>query len=344
MARLDARRIPAVLADPSAWSVILLYGEDQGLVQERTAALIGVVVGAPDPFRLAELPREAAVRPGALVAEVTAGSLTGGRRVVRVRDATDAMATPLKAALDAKGEALVIVEAGELKRRGKLLELVEGAVGACAIPCTPERGEALVATLRGLFAAEGVEVDPTALEWLAARMGEDRLQVRREVERLSLYAGRGGRLDEAALLASAGGEGTGPELDDALSAAMLGDVAGTDRATRAAFADGATPVGVLRAVLRHLVRLREASVAMEHGASASDAMSGLRPAVFGRAQGPFGQALRRWSPAMLTAAAQAALEAEERAKSGGTGRPVPDAALARQLLLILAARAATRRG
>jgi len=313
-------------------------------VQERSAALTAAVVGGPDPFRLAELPREAAMRPGALVAELTAGSLTGGRRVVRVRDATDAMAAPLKAALEAGGEALLIIEAGELKRRGKLLDLVEATAGACAMACAPERGEALVATLRALFAAEGVTVDAAGLEWMAARMGEDRLQVRREVERLSLYAGPGGRLDEAALQASAGGEGAGPELDDALSAAMLGDMAATDRATRAAFADGATPVGVLRSVLRHLVRLREAAVAMERGASASDAMSGLRPAVFGRAQGPFGQALRRWSPAMLAQAAQAALEAEERAKSGGTGRPVPDAALARQLLLVLAARAASRRG
>ncbi|WP_431282649.1 DNA polymerase III subunit delta [Humitalea sp. 24SJ18S-53] len=343
MARLDARRVAGVLADPAAWRLILLHGEDQGLVQERSAALIAAVIGDPDPFRFAELSREAAARPGALIAETTAGALTGGRRVVRVRDATDALAPALKAALAAPGEALILAEAGALKKRCKLLDLVEPAPDACAILCAPERGDTLVATLRRMFAAEGVEADAAALDWIAARAPDDRQAVRREVERLALYAGRGGVLDEAALLASSGGDGSGPDLDDALAAAMVGDVAGTDRAVAGAFADGAAPVAVLRAILRHLVRLREAAVAVERGASPSDAMAGLRPQVFGRGQAAFGQALRRWSPAMLAAAAQAALEAEERAKSGGTGRPpVPDAALARQLLMTLANRAAAR--
>ncbi len=344
MARLDARRVAGALADPSPWRLMLLYGEDQGLVQERSAAVIATVIDGDDPFRFAELPREAAARPGALVAEVLAGALTGGRRVVRVRDTTDALAPALKAALAAKGDALILAEAGDLKARGKLLELVEQAPDACAIACAPERGDALVATLRRLFQAEGVEADAAALEWVAARAGDDRLLVRREVERLSLYAGRGGRLDEAALLASVGGDASAPDLDDALAAAMTGDIAGTDRAVAGVFADGAAPVAVLRATLRHLVRLREAGLAIEAGASASDAMAGLRPRVFGRGQVAFGLALRRWSPTMLAAAAQAALEAEERDTRGGTGRPGPDAAVARQLLMTLAARAAARGG
>lgn len=343
MARLDARRVPGVLADPAPWRLILLHGEDQGLVQERSAALISAVLGGVDPFRFAELSREAAARPGALIAETTAGALTGGRRVVRVRDATDALAPALKAALAAPGDALILAEAGALKKRCKLLDLVEAAPDACGILCAPERGEALVATLRRMFTDEGVTVDAAALEWIAARAPDDRQAVRREVERLSLYAGRGGVLDEAALQASAGGDGSDPDLDDALAAAMIGDVAGTDRAVAGAFADGAAAVTVLRAVLRHLGRLREAAVAIERGSGPADAMAGLRPPVFGRGQVAFGQALRRWSPATLAAASQAALEAEERAKSGGTGRPpVPDAAMARQLLLTLAARAAAR--
>lgn len=344
MARLDARRIATALADPSPWRLILLYGEDQGLVQERSAAVTVTVMGGADPFRFAELPREAAARPGALVAEVTAGALTGGRRVVRVRDATDALAPALKAALAAKGDALILAEAGDLKARGKLLELVEQAPDACAIACAPERGDALVTTLRRLFATEGVEADDAALDWIAARAGDDRQSIRREVERLSLYAGRGGRLDEAALLASVGGDASAPDMDDALAAAMVGDVTGADRAVSGAFIDGAVPVAVLRAVLRHLARLREAALAMEAGASLADAMGGLRPRVFGRGQAAFGQALRLWSPAMLAAASQAALEAEERVKSGGTGRPIPDVALVRQLLMTLATRAAARGG
>ncbi len=334
MAKLDARRAAAVLGDPSGFRAVLLHGDDAGLVRERAEALVRAVLGGAmdDPFRLAELNREEAARPGLLAGEAAALAMTGGRRVVRLREATDAHATALKDALATPGEALILLEGGELGPRSKLRALAEAAPEAAVIACYRERGEELAASLGRMLREEGVQADPAALAWLAARLGEDRMQTRREVEKLALYAGPGGRVDEAAALAC-GPEGAAADLDQALMAASLGDAAAADRALAAAFAEGANPVQVLRAALRQVQRLHEAVVAGDAGV--------LRPPVFFRQKASFERAMRIWSPAALEAVGSALLEAEKRTKT--TAFRDADEEIARAALAAMARQAAARR-
>lgn len=335
MAKLDARRALAVLADPGGYRAVLLHGDDPGLVRERAEGLVRVVLGGrlDDPFRLVELSREEAARPGVLAGEIAALAMTGGRRLVRLREATDAHATALKEALATAGEALIVLEGGELASRSKLRAMAEAAAEVAVIACYRERGEELAATLGRLLRAEGVEADPSALAWLAARLGEDRLQTRREVEKLALYVGPGGRVDEEAALAC-GPEGAIADLDDAVTAATAGDAAGADRALSAALAEGANPVQVLRAALRHVQRLHQAAVA---GGDATV----LRPPVFFRHKATFERALRAWSPSALEAAGTALLEAEKRAKTSAFRDA--DSDIARAALAAIARQAAKRR-
>src|SRR4051794_40119581 len=98
--KLEARRVLAFLRDPGVCRVVLLHGEDAGLIRERAEALVRVVAGSlDDPFRVAELERDAWPQ---LPAEAASLSLTGGRRVVRVREATDAAAGVVGEALAGK--------------------------------------------------------------------------------------------------------------------------------------------------------------------------------------------------------------------------------------------------
>jgi DNA polymerase-3 subunit delta len=331
MAKLDARRAATVLADPGPFRAVLLHGDDAGLVRERAEALVRAVLGGrmDDPFRLAELTRDEASRPGALAGEAAALAMTGGRRVVRLREATDAHAGPLKDALAGPGEALIVLEGGELTARSKLRAMAEAATEAAVIACYRERPEELAGTLGRMLREEGVAADPGALAWLAGRLGEDRMQTRREVEKLALYVGAGGRVDEAAALAC-GPEGATADLDVALMAATAGEADAADRALGAAFAEGANPVAVLRAALRHLQRLHEAAVA---GGDASV----LRPPVFFRHKAAFDRALRIWSPAALEAAGAALLEAEKRTKT--TAFRDADVSIARAALAAIARQA-----
>lgn len=341
MAKLDARRIAGFLADPGAVRVVLVFGEDGGLVRERGDA-IARAVARDDPFCLVDVPREAAAKDaGLLAAEAATPALTGGRRLVRVRDATDGLANAAKAALAGAGPGVVLLEAGSLDgRKGLRAALEKAGPEAAVIACYAETGAALEGSITALLRDLGVSAEPSAVSWMAQRLGEDRLVMRRECEKLALYVGAGGRATEEDVLASLA-EGSSLDLDAALLAATEGDAARADAALEAAFAEGAAAVQVVRGALRHVQRLEAAALAVAKGAAVKDAVEGLRPIVFFKARPAFERALRLWTPEMLAAAGAALLEAERATKTTGT----PDEAVARAAVMGLAREAVrARRG
>ena len=335
--KLAAQRVAAFLRDPGNCRVVLLYGEDHGMIRDRAAGLVRLVAGSlDDPFLVAELGRETM---GQLADEAASLPLTGGRRVVRLREATDAATDQVAAILKGPAPALVILEAAGLATRSKLRSLVEAAPDGAAIGCYPEEGRALTETIRAGLAELGVTIDSDALAWLSDQLGADRVSTRGEIEKLALYVGANGRVDLDAAMACVG-DLAGLSLDDALFAATEGDVALADRALELAVAEGAAPVGMLRAGLMHLQRLHRVRLLVDDGQSPADAVKGARPPVFFRRVGAFTRAVEIWPSAALMAALAGLAEAERACKRTGA----PDQVLARNALLALARRAAASRG
>ncbi|MDB5316129.1 MAG: polymerase delta subunit [Rhodospirillales bacterium] len=338
MAKLDARRIAGFLAEPGDTRVVLLHGEDQGLVRERGAGLVQRVAEG-DAFRMVDVAREAAVKDaGLLAAEASTPALTGGRRIVRVRDATDGLTAAAKAACAGRGPGIVLLEAGELAGNKGLRLALEKHEAAAVIACYPETGAALESSVAACLTSLGARAEPAALAWLAARLGEDRMVMRRELEKLALYVGPGVAITEEDAASCIAG-GAALDMDEALLAASGGDVARADSALDAAFAEGANAVQLVRATLRHMQRLQAAADAVAGGASPGHALAGLRPPVFFKQRGAMERALRLWSPQSLAAAGAALLEAERRTKTTG----MPDVAVARNAVLGIARMAARRR-
>ena len=334
--KVEAGQVQRILRDPGSFRMILFYGDDLGLIRERANAVVTAVAGArDDPFRVVEL------EPGGgdrLAEEVAALSLTGGRRVVRVRDATDGLAAPMQAALAGSGEALAVLEAPNLASRSRLRALAERSSEVAAIGCYAEEGRSLVQTIESTLRELGVSARPDAVSWLAERLGADRMLTRRELEKLALYVGRDGVVDLDAAMHCVG-DLAGLSLEDALMAASSGAVAAADRALELALAEGAAPVAVVRSALLHMQRLQRGRLAMDDGCSASEAVRGMRPPVFFRRVAAMTAALELWPAVALAGACAALWEAELACKR--TGQPAE--LICRQAVLTLARRAASAR-
>ncbi len=332
--KLFPAQIQGFLRNPGAARVVLLFGDDAGMIRDRAEALVRGVAGSlDDPFLVAELSRE---QMRDLPNEAASQSLMGGRRVIRVRDVTDAAADAVQAVLKGSAPALVVLEGAGLPTRSKLRTMLEAAPDGTAIGCYPEEGRALEDTIRGTLQAAGVGIDPDALSWLSQQLGADRASTRAELEKLALYVGPGNRVDIDAARTCVG-DLAGLSLDDALFAATIGDVATADRALELAMAEGANPVQVLRAAMGHLQRLHRARLAMEQtGLSAADAVKSIRPPIFYQKVSAFTRALGLWPASALNAGLAALSEAERGCKRTGW----PDQALCRGALLTLARRSA----
>lgn len=334
--KIDARRIAAFLRDPGPFRAALLYGEDGGLIRERANQLTRAVAGSlDDPFRVVELARD---QIGDLAAEAASISLTGGRRVVRLREASESAAAFVQAFLAGAGPGFVVLEAASLPPRSKLRSLMEGAADGAAIPCYPEDDRALAASIQAQLTEAGVGVDRDALDWLVDRLGADRGVTVQEVERLAVYAGANGRIDLAAAMEGAG-DLAGLSLDDAWSAATTGDAAQADRALGLAMAEGGTAVGVLRAGILHSQRLHRCALQVAGGMSASEAAKSARPPVFFRAMPAFTRSLQALSEADLRLILDRLFEAELACKRTGA----PAELICRQIVGQVARMAGRRR-
>ncbi len=326
----------------SAVAAVLFYGPDQGLVRERAVELVARVAGdAGDPFRVAEL---SAVQlkddPALLADEAAALSLSGGRRVLRLRDAGDALAQPLADLLaGAPPAAFLVLEAGELAPRSALRRFCEGAVGAAAIACFLDDDAALGQVIGEALKSQGLAIGSQALAYLVAHLGGDRGVTRQELEKLALYVGPrvgpGGKQVTLEDVEAVIGDSSAHSLDDVIFALGEGDRESVDRSYARALGDGNDEIVILRAAARHILRLHQVAGAPEPRA----AVKALRPPVFYKLESRFVAQLRLWSNDRLSEALDRLNRAEIEIKTGAQ----PKAAVAERALMEVAGLARRRR-
>ncbi len=333
--KLPAGRVEGFVARPDpAVAVTLLYGPDRGLAAERAARLAAQLVTDPaDPFVVTELDGDRLRdEPRLLVEAAQALTLTGVRRLVRVRDAADPMTPAVRQLLATRDiAAFVLLEAGDLGGASALRKVVEAADRAMALPCYRDEGETLREVIRDGLAAEGLRADPEVLGRLAELLGADRALTRQELRKLALYIGErpGGRVSHADIDAVLD-DSTALALHDVIDAALTGDPMLEPRLLRL-LAEGQRPEMVLRATAATLVLLLRLRVAVDAGTDPRAAIRAARPPIHFRREPALARALARWSADAITIAIERLHAAE-----AATRRRLPAALLCRRELVRLA--------
>lgn len=338
--KIQPARAETFIARPDeAVRAVLLFGPDAGMVRQRAERLgRGIVSDLADAFRVAELTASLlADDPARLSDEAAALAFGGGRRLVRVRPAEDRnarifadfLATP-------SGDALVVAEAGDLGTRSPLRKAFEEAPAGAAIGCYPERGAALLRTATTRAAEQGLVLEEEAATRLAELVGEDRMLMMMEVDKLVLYRGSGtiGAEDVRAVSAGSGGV----SADDLAFAALDGDRRQAAHLLARLRADSASPIGALRAVQRHVQRLHDAAQRVARGEAPDAAVTSLRPPVFFAVRTRFRTQLETWSAIRLETVLEALLEAEVATKRTGA----PAELILERVVLGIASTAAAR--
>ncbi len=314
---------------------VLVYGPDTGLVRERADRLAqSVVPDLSDPFLVADLAAESITAdPARLADEAAALALTGGRRVVRVRDGVDGLAAAVKNMLEMPAaDSLVILQAGDLSPRSALRKLFEGNGALAALPCYADDARGLDRLIHDVLAGASLSAAPDAIAYLSENLGSDRGISRSELEKLALYAHGADQvtLDDAMAVI---GDSAALALDDLVFAATDGDIATVDRTLHRSLQEGQATVAILRAVARHLMRLQVAADKVASGDQPDQAMKALRPPVFFKRQTQFRRQLGAWRSARIARALDIALTAERGCKTTG----MPDTALCGRALMQIAA-------
>jgi len=333
--KLPPSRISAFLQRPDPETrAVLFYGPDEGLVRERARLMASTICpDVKDPFRVADLSAASlAADPARLADEAAQLSLTGGRRLVRVRGAGDTQAKLFADFVtNPPGEAFVVVEAGDLPARSTLRRAFEAARLATAIGCYPDTARDLAVLIRESLAARRVTASRDAIQFLVEHLGGDRALTRSELEKLALYVGDGGRveLDDARRSIS---DTAALELDDAVMAAGEGDAARVERVLGRILREGESPVSIVRALLRHLHRLHSLAARVSGGASLDEVLRTARPPIFFKQEDSFRRQLTQWREARLRRQLDLVAKAELNMKTTG----LPAETICREAMLRVA--------
>ena len=338
--------IERFLKDPPAdVRVVLIYGRDRGVVRERAQQVAVKATANPDdPFDAALLAdSDVDNDPARLEGELSALSMMGGRRLVRLRMSSEKGALDKAAAEAAKShaegnfnaEAMFLIEAGALGRDSVLRKVVESAkAGAVAIPCYEDETGDIARMVREGLARDKVGLNSEALDVFVARLPHERGVARQEIERLVLYLGPGsGVVATAADLEPYLGVEPEASLFDAASDAFGGKLAAAYAALRRAAAEGEGGPAAVRAMGMHLGKLRRTLTLAKSGAGLAEAAKAS--GVFWKNEREFLRQARAWSLDALDVVQPEILAADKACKTAGS----PDQLIAERLALTIAGRA-----
>ncbi len=326
--KITGARIQSFLRQPgSEIAGVLLFGPDQGLVRERARGLaLSVVEDLGDPFRVVEMTGQTLkADPAHLIDEAAQLSMTGGRRVIWVHEATDGVSSNFQDILEIPGDQnLVIAEAGNLGSRSSLRKLFEKANNAGVIGCYEDGARDLRNIIQETLGRFGLSPTADAMAFLIENLGGDRLVTRGELEKLALYVG--GDLNdkgpatktvEVEDVMACIGDSAAMSLDFVVYATASGNARELDRTLERAYLEGTSPIGVLRAMAGHLQRLHLALGFVAGGQSPDSALDALKPRIIFKFKSQFQAQMRQWELGRLARAMELLMEAEIECKSTG---------------------------
>ena len=309
MAQKKASEVDSWLArpDPGTW-LVLIYGPDRGLVAERARAY-ATRTGLPldDPFSVVKLDAGDADRDqGRLLDEARTVPMFSDRRLLWLRNAgaQKNLADDVKALLaEPPRDAVVLIEAGDLKKGAGLRATVEAASGAMALPCYADDARDIETVIDDELGKAGMTMTLEARQALRRNLGGDRLASRGEVEKLALYAhGRGEiTLEDVRVLT---GDVSGQSFDDAVDAVLAGRLDDFDTAFTLQCQAGGQPFLALAAAMRQFQALHAMRGAVDAGGgrNAAAVVAAHKPPVFFTRRRLIETALERWSSEALSRA------------------------------------------
>jgi DNA polymerase-3 subunit delta len=266
---------------PSFKPAYLIRGDDHGRIAERRSRLRAMAEAASGSSGV-ELFEQEACTADNVAAALSAMTFALGRRFViadGVERWKEADVEPVARAMQGLDpEALTVAffarEEGRFKTPPTLIEAVEAVGGIVAAEDVP-KARALPKWISGQAKEIGIEVDDQAARMLVAQVGDRRLRLERELEKLALEYGAGARIgvEEVQESCASSAERRTWSLADAL---VAGDEKGATRLLLELRQQGERLPSLLYQMVRRVREALAVSEALAAGQPASQVRRGLR--------------------------------------------------------------------
>lgn len=289
MVSIKSQSAHRFLAQPPKGTVgAIFYGSDPAQIsayaETLAAAWSAPEAGsdAPDVIKLHEA--DISADPQLIAVELITVPMFGSGKLVWLQSPPSAAHGEIITAVETGlRDARLIVQAPDLRRTSKLVQVFEASANLAAIACYGEEERDLLAMMRREITAAGYDIDPEALALLHARAGVSQLVARAEIEKLISYAGDERRITIADVEAATGDQ-TESGFDDVIETALNGHPEQALHNYDRLISSGTSSAAVLTLLQMRLLRLHALRATVDRGEPALQAVKALRPPVFFKQQ------------------------------------------------------------
>ncbi|WP_260483015.1 DNA polymerase III subunit delta [Sphingomicrobium flavum] len=253
--------------------------------------------------------------PALLADEAAAISMFGGRKLIWIEPAGEEIADAVASLLEApKGDHVVVAIAGNLRKTGKLLKLVENHPETLVYAAYQPEGRNLTDLMGELARQEGLRPEPGMLEHMAEATGGNRAIAAQEFAKFALYLDASPdnpmALDHETVeqLGAAWAEERFFAIGDA---ALVGDVEELRMLLRQISPGGTEAIPIIRALQRRILQLLPMQARVASGEPISGVMTSMGRALFWKDKPIVQKSLQRWPAPMLDRLAERVAKLEQ---------------------------------
>lgn len=276
---------------------VLLYGPDEGLNAVRFKKITDLILGNGDKtFNLVDISMEQIKEnPAILGDEFVSFSMLGGKRVIRIRQAKNAVTKILEEILTNSSDNVILISAGDLDTASSLRKLADKHKNIASLPCYADDDRAILNVISGRLRELGLTFSPQVVNYLGSRFGGNRLIVLSELEKLATYLGDRKELtiEDVELCTTDVSDVEYNHLTESLTGFNAGEV---NKLLDKLYSVGQNPVTIARILTTYFTKLQNAKSLMEEsGASASQIIEQHYPRMFFKEKPIFTRNLNNWS-------------------------------------------------
>jgi len=286
---------------------ILLYGQDYGLISERSSLIIDSFLNnvgkKQNSLNIIDLSNSnLLLHPESLEMEVSSISLLSKKKIVRIKDASDAL---LKIIDDyfiySHPDCLIILISDALSPRSKIRKFFESHNDAVVLPCYNDDKKDILNLINSSLNKENIFIEEQGIQLFANYLGIDRLTTKAEIEKAILYAGKEKKLN-ANDIGSFISDQASLGIDELYDYSLNGDLEEAYRVLTRIQKEGVPSIQIIRSFIRQMQSLYSIIHALSFGNNINSVLNSFKPPIYFKRKDNIKGHAQKWSLGKLNKA------------------------------------------
>ena len=288
----------------------LIYGQNKGLVKEKTEQIINIYDEKNKGVEVIKLNNDEILEKSEkLFNESNTFSLTRKKKLICVLNAKDKILNEISFILKPNPECLIIFESDELSPKSKLRNFFEKEKNLGVIACYYELENDIRELVDRAFKKENIPLSNSIKQILIQHLGSDRNIIKGEIEKIILFIKNKKNFNQKDILDCLSNN-YNFNINDLNYSLCNGNLIQLDKIINQLYLEGINPIILLRSVSKHFQKILYVNENIDNGLSLGDSLKKLKPPIFFLYTNQFKEQVKFWKTKLCNKIIDRMFEAE----------------------------------